>query len=174
MNFFEYYGLPLSLELDKADLRKRYYAKSRDVHPDLSSTDSEQMAAINNEAYRVLGDEDARIRHILSLNGINALDQEQLPPDFLMEMMEINEEIMEAEDAEAAKTTLDKVRAFEAGLNESIFSLRQIWPSDPPKVQEALTQLKIFVIKKKYLLRMSENLSRFAPASQQTPPGDML
>ena len=34
MNYFELYGLPLSFRVDQAALKKRFYALSRQYHPD--------------------------------------------------------------------------------------------------------------------------------------------
>jgi molecular chaperone HscB len=163
MNFFDYYGLTLGLEVSKSDLRSRYYAKSREVHPDQSNMDSEQQAAVNNEAFRVLSDEDLRIRHILTIYGEQVLDNEPLPPEFLMEMMEINEAIMEAESPEQLSVLARQVQAYETDLALSLVRLRQIWPSEPAQITEALTLLKDFSIKRRYILRIHENLANFAP-----------
>ena len=158
----------MDLHLDAAALKRTFYAKSREIHPDHQDTpdaSSEMAAALNNEAFRVLSDEDLRIRHILSLHGMASLDQEQLPESFLMEMMEINEQIMEL-DGDEAKTAsiMQEVDAMGADLNASLDRLRQIWPTDPTQIPSTLTQLKLFVIKKRYLLPIRENLSKFAPS----------
>jgi molecular chaperone HscB len=161
MNFFAYYGLPVSVELDKADLRQRYYQKSREVHPDHQS-DADLQAAMNNEALRVLVDETARLKHILELHQITSLDHEPLPTAFLMEMMELNEAIEEADSPEKAQALNQIVEAYASELDLSLAPIREKWPSDPTKINEALDLLKNFVIKRKYLLRIKENLSKFA------------
>lgn len=161
MNFFTYFGLDLALNVDKSVLRKAFYAKSREVHPDQQG-DTEQQAAINNEAFRVLSDDDTRIRHILELHGVVSLDHEKLPQEFLVAMMDINEAIMEAETEEDATQLLKSVDVFEAEMQESIAHLQQDWPKNEEQLSEALKLLKDYAIKKRYLLRIRENLSKFA------------
>jgi molecular chaperone HscB len=164
MNFFSYFGLPVSLEIDQAQLRKAFYAKSREVHPDLIGNTDEMIAAVNNQAFKVLSEEESRFKHVLEIFGQASAENEPLPQEFLLEMMEMNEEIMEVEDQANAQVVLEKVQSFEDQLNQDIAHLRQIWPTDPSQVSAALTQINLFVIKKRYLLRMRENLSKFAPS----------
>jgi molecular chaperone HscB len=167
MNYFELFDLPISLSIDKADLRRRYYARSRAVHPDLQVEQEEQAAAITNEAYRVLSDDDARLRHLLSLHHVHTMENEQLPPDFLMEMMEINEAIMEIETDADAQPVLGQVAEYEATMAESIADLHTTWPTLPDQITNALERLKMFAIKRRYILRIRENLSKFAPLTDE-------
>lgn len=103
-NHFDYYGLPVRYGLDERELRQRYLDRSRDDHPDYHRTaDAAAQArsldetARNNAAYRALRDPRLRLLHILELHGLvgpagENLSGLQLPPNFLMEMMELNEE----------------------------------------------------------------------------------
>jgi len=97
-NFFSFFGLPVSLSIDLPSLRKVFLENSRRFHPDFHtlSSDEEQekaleMSSLNNEAFKVLSDTDARIRYVLELKGLLGADskEEKLPQDFLMEMMDI-------------------------------------------------------------------------------------
>jgi molecular chaperone HscB len=162
MNFFAYYDIPMSLAPDKADLRRRFYAKSREVHPD-QATDSEQAAAINNEAFRVLSDDKTLIKHVLTIHGVHSLDDEKLPQEFLLDMMEINEAIMEAETPEATEALIKQVEALEQDIEQEIAPFRQKWPESGVELEEALQLLKDYSIKSRYLLRIRENLGKFAP-----------
>ncbi len=161
MNFFAWFELPLSLQIDKSDLRRRFYLKSREVHPD-HQADADMQAALNNEAFRVLSDDDARYRHVLQLHQVTSLDHEPLPQEFLLEMMELNEAIAEAETIETIAELKEQVQKWEQQLAESIAPYQQSWPTQQPELDAALTALKNFVIKRKYLLRIQENLSKFA------------
>lgn len=99
MEYFELFGLPVSFHIDTADLRKRYLKLSRETHPDFHSlsSDLEQAAALDRStritnAYNVLRDEEKRMKYILLQKGL--LEEEarvQLRPEFLMEMMDLNE-----------------------------------------------------------------------------------
>ena len=84
---------------DAASLRRKYYELSRVHHPDRAPA-GEQNAALQktaaiNEGFRVLGNESARLRQVLLLEGkINAEEtagNAGLPADFMMEMMDLNE-----------------------------------------------------------------------------------
>ena len=57
-----------------------------------------ELSTLNNEAYKTLSDFDKRMKYILEIKAV--LDEEgknQIPQDFLMEMMDINEQLMELE-----------------------------------------------------------------------------
>ena len=96
-DYFRHFGLERKYGIDTSELRKRYYAASRERHPDMhgASTDEDlgQAVALNNEAYKVLSDPHQRLLHILQAEGCG--DKVTASPDaaFLMEMMELGEEI---------------------------------------------------------------------------------
>ncbi|MBX2814818.1 MAG: hypothetical protein KTR24_02430 [Saprospiraceae bacterium] len=105
LNAFAFFDLPQSMEVDLADLKKRFYAKSRALHPDfhtLADADTQsrmvEQSAFNNRAYRTLSDHWTRLEHLLLLNDVLQPEgSNALPQDFLMEMMELNEAVMEAQ-----------------------------------------------------------------------------
>ncbi|MEL6867695.1 MAG: DnaJ domain-containing protein, partial [Bacteroidota bacterium] len=74
MNYFEFYELPVSFDLDAERLRKIFYANSRKYHPDFYTQDSAEAQAealerstLNNEAYKTLSNADLRMRYVLQL-----------------------------------------------------------------------------------------------------------
>jgi molecular chaperone HscB len=171
MNYFTFYGLPLSFFPDQTELRKLYYAKSKEYHPDYYTQASEErqqeimeLSSYNNSAYLTLQDPDKRMQYILSLYG--ALDEEssaRLPAAFLSEMMDINEAIMALEfDFEQA--------LFEQISRDSLQILQQLTDEIQPVLQDfsdqnptdSLPLIKDFYLKKRYLLRIQENLAKFA------------
>lgn len=171
MNYFEFYGLPLSFVLDAADLRKRYYQISRETHPDFhtQATVAQQAemldrSAHNNAAYNTLNDPDARMRYVLTLKGLIGDEQNLpvLPQDFLMEMMEINEALMELEfDPSGYSKVLEQLESVEKALNQAVTEDVEHW-TDGPGQEERLMRIREFYLKKRYLLRIRENLSKFA------------
>jgi molecular chaperone HscB len=177
LNYFELYGLPESFLLDEQLIKKKYYALSRAYHPDFHAGESPQkqqemleLATHNTNAFRTLSDFDLRMQYILQVHGLLEEGQKSgMPADFLMEMMEINEQIMELE-LDPDPEVLEKVRL----LNESLLaSLDQVirhdlerYPAAPPAEREhILREAKGYFHKKKYLLRIRESLNKFATHS---------
>jgi len=171
MNHFEFYGLPLSFVLDTADLRKRYYQISRETHPDFhtqaSAAQQAEMldrSAYNNVAYNTLNDPDARMRYVLTIKGLIGDEQNLpvLPQDFLMEMMEINEALMELEfDPAGYSKLLAQLESVENAINQTVAEDIAHW-TDSPNQEARLMRIREFYLKKRYLLRIRENLSKFA------------
>lgn len=173
MNYFEFYGLPVSFRLDEALLRRRFYDNSRKYHPDLYATasPSEQAAALqrstfNNEAFQTLSDPDRRMRYILQMKGLlNEEEKQPVPQDFLLEMMDINEALMELEmsfDPERLKEVMSSVAKWERTLDEHIEPILERYSEDGEHSQEDLLQVRDYFLKKRYLLRIREKLATFA------------
>lgn len=103
MNYFELYEFPVSFNLDAVLLKKKFYDLSKHYHPDFYANESEEkqleileLSTQINKAYQVLADLQKRIEYVLTLNQLLSDEGKyQLPQDFLMEMMEVNEALME-------------------------------------------------------------------------------
>lgn len=171
MRFFQFFDLPITFVLDEADLRKRYLSNSKKFHPDFYTLDTPekqaeilQLSSLNNEAYRTLSDSDLRIKYILEEKGLLVEGKNEIPQNFLLEMMDINEQLMELEfDFDPS--------IFEAVKQEVESKEKELWAEVEPVIlgyseeksgAEELNQIKNFYLKKRYLLRIKENLSTFA------------
>jgi molecular chaperone HscB len=176
MNYFEWFGIPVAFHIDEGELRRVFLRKSKQFHPDFHTEASEaeqavvlEKSSMNNEAYKALSDPDARLRHILDIGGAMLNDPQQnetLPQDFLMEMMELNEQIMELSfepDATRYHQISEQVQAFEDQLFTDAKPALEQYQAQPEQ-RDILLTLKNFYLKKKYLLRIRENLLTFAPA----------
>jgi len=174
MNYFEFFDLPVSFFLDEEDLKRHFYQNSKRFHPDFFTLDSPEkqaeileLSTLNNQAYRTLSDFDKRMEYILQLHGIFAEEgKNQIPQDFLAEMMEVNEAIMELEfdfDPVVYQNALQSVQNLEielfAGLRPTLENYRY-----ETSTTEELTAVRDYFFKKRYLLRFFENLDRFASA----------
>lgn len=169
MNYFDYYGLPLSFQLDIAALRRVFLQKSKQFHPDFHTlADATQQAeamrqsAFNNEAWSTLSDPDRRMRYLLTLKGtLGDARQEQVPQDFLMDIMALNEAIMELEfepnDTQIAQISAS-VDALAADLWADIQPILSAW-EDTPEHVDALHTVRDFYLKKRYLERLREKLA---------------
>ena len=174
-NYFEFYGIPLTLSVNVAEVRRIFLENSRKYHPDfhtLSSDDTQnqslELSTLNNEVFNTLTNPDKLLQYVLKIKGLLTEEgnEGKLSPDFLMEMMEINEKIMELEfDPTTAlfNAALEAVKGLETSLEASIGNVLTEWTEDSGKASE-LVAAKDYFLKKRYLLRVKENLSKFASA----------
>ncbi|MEO0007334.1 MAG: hypothetical protein RJA20_1530 [Bacteroidota bacterium] len=172
-NYFNFFGLPVSLHVDLQALRKAFLENSRSFHPDfhtLSTTDEQdkalELSSLNNEAFKVLSDTDSRIRYVLELKGLLGHDsrEEKLPQDFLMEMMDLNEQIMDLQmdpTAEALKKAQNAVADLEKEIESGVADLLRQW-NESTGNESDLNVVRDYFHKKRYLLRVKENLTTFA------------
>ncbi len=177
MNYFEFFGLPLSFQVDQAELQRRFYQYSRQYHPDFhtlaEAAEQEKMlelSTLNNQAWKTLSDPDRRMRYVLEIKGLlgDETNQPALPQDFLMTMMDINEGLMDLEfDFDAGKyaATAQAVTGLEKALADDIRPTLAAW-TDADGTEAPLLRIRDFYLKKRYLLRIHENLSKFAPAQK--------
>ena len=125
-------GLAPSFSLDQAELEARYHELSKVVHPDRQAGKSpaERRRALSlavdvNAAYRALRDPIRRAEAMLARSGRSG--QEAAPsPAFLMEVMELREELADARRlrdlprvqamSEAARARRDRVTRELAAL----------------------------------------------------------
>jgi len=171
MNYFEFYDLPVSFEIDSAALKKSFLMMSKKYHPDFFTMESDadqeqalQMSTLNNKAYNTLKDFDLRMRYVLDLADV--MEEEgkaKLPQDFLMEMMDINEAIMDLQmdyDPDSQSKIIAQIDEFEQELKASISDdlLKYKGQGDFD-----LSQIKDYYLKKKYLRRIKDNLNKINP-----------
>jgi molecular chaperone HscB len=172
MNYFELFGIPVSLQVDASWLRRRYYELSRQYHPDMHTQADEaaqaamlEQSALVNQAFKILGNEHQLLQYVLELKGLLAAEEKyQLPQLFLMEMMDINEKLMELEfgpDEEAVAELYQQVVAMEKELYSEVQGIVMAY-NDAAVSDAAMDRLKEFHFKRKYLFRILEKLSTFA------------
>jgi len=174
MNYFEFYDLPVSFHVDDDALRQQYYRKSRQYHPDFHTLSTVQhqeemqaLSTLNNEAYKTLADPDRRMRYILELYGLLGGEADaatQLPQAFLLEMMELNESLMELEfefDPARHEQAVLELQNTENQLYTAIEPILYGYP-ESANPDADLRLVKEYYLKNRYLLRIRENLSKFA------------
>jgi molecular chaperone HscB len=172
-SYFEFFGIPLSFFPDDQKLRDAFYANSKKFHPDFFTRESSgkqdeilELSSLNNKAYMVLSDFDSRMRYILLLYGMLEEESEKsLTTEFLSEMMEINEAIMDLEmrfQKESFLKLYDKVRKMEHQMLNNIHPFLKKFEGGGEL--NDLIPVKEFYLRRRYLLRILENLDRFAAA----------
>lgn len=108
MDYFTLFGLPASYHIDTQALAVHFQDLQRQYHPDrfASGTPAEQLAAVQhsatiNQAWQTLRNPLARAEYLLSLHGFDIASEQHTVRDtaFLMEQLELREELDEIEQA---------------------------------------------------------------------------
>ncbi|KLN62712.1 MULTISPECIES: co-chaperone HscB [Vibrio] len=124
MNYFELFGLPSQFKLDGSLLASQFRELQKQFHPDNFATASErdrlmavQKAAEINDAFQVLKNPISRAEYILSENGVEIRGEQQTMQDpmFLMEQMELREEL---EDISSSAEAEDALFDFESKVSK--------------------------------------------------------
>lgn len=155
MNYFEFFGIPVSLKTDQALLSRRYLELQKKYHPDFhtksdadSQVDALEMSSVINSAFKTLKNPDLTLAYVLTMKGMLEADEKhQLPHEFLMEMMELNEDLDEKSE-ERIRQTMKELESTVAPIIDQ-YNDEQITTAE-------LEELKTYHFKKKYLQRILE------------------
>jgi molecular chaperone HscB len=188
MDYFEIFGLPRRLGLDEAALQQRFYALSRQHHPDFHhGADPEDAArvlnasALVNTAYRVLRDPIRRLEYLVRLEeghrpGAGAPVKPVTPPDLLAEMFEMQEALQAAKAGgldEAGRAELRSQRqALQAREGEEGARLRDVlarqWDEAPaPERPRVLAAIKEALATRAYLRTVIDDLAEALGEGQE-------
>jgi molecular chaperone HscB len=157
MNYFELFELPVSIQIDKTRLAQKYFELQKKYHPDFfaNGTEHEQEQALEissqlNKALKTFKNEDQTIKYVLQLKSLLEEEEKyQLPPAFLMEMMELNEEL----SADSTK----QIEELETALYNEVAVIIENY-NDATSTAAELLKLKEYYFKKKYLQRILDRL----------------
>lgn len=125
MDYFTLFGLPAGYTVDRELLAARYQELQRQFHPDkyASRPQAEQLLAVQqsatiNQAWQTLRHPLLRAEYILSLNGFDLANEQHTVRDtaFLMEQLELREELDNIEQAKAA----DRLESFATNVNRMV------------------------------------------------------
>ena len=144
-------------------------------HPDFYINESQEkqdevleLSTLNNKAFQVLKDDQKRLHYILQLKSqLVEGENHSLPQDFLMEMMEVNEALMELElefDSDLLKLAAlkNQISDIENSLNSDLKVLTSSFDNvDGVEQENTLKGIKDIYYRNKYLHRIKENLNRF-------------
>ena len=158
-NYFRFYGLLPSFDLDTAELRRLFLEKSKAFHPDYFEDDHAlqgkaiEVTAYNNKAFKALNSPTERLKYLIQINSSEAEGPQKLPQDFLMEMLELNEQIDEFSFAENNSTLKAAIELeLNAGLENLMTHLIALVK------EENWTEAKSELLKLNYLERLSARL----------------
>ncbi len=169
MNYFELFDIPVQLKVNKSTLPVKYFELSRKYHPDffINAAESEQAEALEksallNKAFKTFQNPDATIKYVLQLKGL--LEEEEkyeLPADFLMEVMEINEALMDADQPGGDNTLKLRIEDLQSEIYEPVKKIVESY-QEGITTEKELLQVKEYYYKKKYLERIREQLNGMA------------
>lgn len=166
MNYFELFEIPIQLQVDSQALRSTFMQLSRRYHPDFFTNETPEAqeealekSALVNKAWKIFQHPDETIAYVLQLKGL-IVDNEkyQLDPDFLMEMMEINEAISE-QDEEQQSTLRARLQALEEQIYAPVSDIIAQY-QDGQTSEAELLKVKEYYFQKKYLERIRGSLFR--------------
>jgi molecular chaperone HscB len=171
-NHFELFGLPVTFDIDTAELAVRYRELQRRVHPDKFANASDQdrrlslqMTALVNEGFHTLKDSVRRGRYLLSLRGVDLDDETDttMDPVFLMEQMELREELEEVRQADNPRKQLAELaNRIEQRLQDKIGYFRRAIADDTPdrtgKARNAVREMQFLEKMRREIDNLEEEL----------------
>ncbi|XP_045390331.1 iron-sulfur cluster co-chaperone protein HscB isoform X1 [Lemur catta] len=150
-DYFSLMDCNCSFRVDTTKLQHRYQQLQRLVHPDFfsqrSQTEkefSEKHSTLVNDAYKTLLAPLSRGLYLLKLRGIQISEGTDYEMDrqFLMEIMEINEKLAEAQSEAAMKEIESIVRAKQKECTDNVS--RAFEQDDFEGAKEILTKMRYF------------------------------
>jgi molecular chaperone HscB len=129
---FELFGLAPTFSIESEALERSYREIQSKVHPDrfAHAGDAERRASLQwttrvNEAFQVLKNPVARAKHLLELHGVDVAFETNtaMPPEFLMQQMELRETLEDAKDAASLDALRSSLRKEKSGLVQQIGAL---------------------------------------------------
>jgi molecular chaperone HscB len=163
--------MPRQLDLDPKDLEKRFYALSRQLHPDLFSRKSAreqdyslEATAVLNDAYRALKDPVTRALYVLKQEGFDTGEQttKDVPPELLEEVFELNmalEELRMGDDDALPQLEAARLR-FEAMRNETDAELQSKFAAwDASQDRNILAEIRGLLNRRKYVTNLIDKAS---------------
>ncbi len=161
MNYFELFKLPVGFSVDAQKLRAAFMDIQRASHPDRFAQSNSyereealEMSAMANKGFTLLNNKDELLAYVLTITGTIVEDEKYaLAPDFLMEMMDLNEAWMEADDELTKKLIINKINTLKNEIQQPIEVHLEAISLDSI-TQEEMLQIKDYYYKKKYLDRI--------------------
>lgn len=159
LDHFRRLGVPPSVEQDAAELGRRFRELSRALHPDRFTGKSprERRLALEhttllNDAHRVLREPLRRVEYLLGLRGVVVEERARGDEAFLMEVMELREEIEDSlGDPSRTQAILERLHGEVAGCTGTVDRLLQERPGDAPLEGAAAQEARTALIRLKYM-----------------------
>ena len=177
-DYYELLGIPRSLNLSLDTLQQRYYALSRELHPDrfMQKPEAERQRALDlsstlNDAYRTLKVPIKRAQYLLTLEGFDMGEQrsKDVPPELLEEVFELNMalEEMRSGDDSARSQLADAETNFTRLLSEADQELDNLFRQyDESSSRDTLGKIRGALNRHKYIQNLVDEVHReLAPSA---------
>lgn len=151
VTYFDIMGIPKSYDVTVTQIQKKYKELQKLLHPDKFSTKSEKEKEISeyfsslvNKAYTTLSHPLKRGLYMLKLNNIIISEEtDSINAEFLMEIMEKNEEIDEADnDREKIKQLMQENERLLSNLTKDVADAFR--KEDIKKAETLLIRMKYY------------------------------
>ena len=147
---FALLGLAPAFDVDLAALERAFFERSKALHPDrvAGAPAAERVAALSrsralNDAYQLIKKPIARAEYLLERAGVTIGDNERLDPAFLMEILELREELAEARVAGNVPLVERLQRAMQQRRDEALAALPALFAArDHGQVKSRLIVLR--------------------------------
>ncbi|MAY74890.1 MAG: hypothetical protein CMJ31_09305 [Phycisphaerae bacterium] len=165
-NAFERLGVPPAFDIDKALIETRYLERAASLHPDLAVADAAQREAAEqemarlNQARATLLNAEARANELLALiGGPDGALCRDLPPGFLMEMMELGSEVDDALASSDDAAISELTETAMVSRSEAIERVSDLFRAlgDPPGADD-LRVVRVELNRWRYVERLLERL----------------
>jgi len=165
-NYFELFGLPISLEIEESSLRQSFYRLSQQAHPDthsqtddLNQLQAAKWSTLINKGFQTLKNLNTRLEYVLELNRSIHLPPSRPPMEIAESYFDLQETLSEGPNEKALSSFLNKLQEEEISLDKEWKQLVSDWKhSSTP--QDLLPRLKTFLDTKKYLNSLKSDLSK--------------
>jgi len=172
IDYYAVLGIPRGLNLSVDDVQQRYYALSRELHPDrfMQKPEAERQRALDmssalNDAYRTLKDPIKRAQYLLSLEGFDIGEQrsKDVPAELLEEVFELNmalEEMRGGDDS--ARPQLEAAeKNFGGMLAASDQELVALFAKyDAGQSRDVLAQIRNVLNRRKYVQNLVSEVEK--------------
>jgi molecular chaperone HscB len=143
-------GLAPAYEVDLAALERAFFERSKAAHPDrvAGATAGERVAALSrsralNDAYQLIKKPVPRAEYLLARAGVTIGDNERLDPAFLMEILELREQLAEARAADNTQLVGELAQVMRGRRTEALAVLPGLFAAgDFPAIKERLILLR--------------------------------
>ncbi len=166
-NYFQLFGFEQHFDIDLDLLAKTYREIQRTTHPDRHAHASRrdqllsmQYAANVNDAYATLKCPLKRATYLLKLNGVDLADDNStnMDPEFLMQQIELREQLEVAQHAEDPEAELENVSShLDQQMNVFQDEFRQ---SIAGGAEDSLEKAAEMVKKMQFIVKMQHEVER--------------